>query len=334
MAYISGISYYTPAQVLTNDILKVRYPDGEIDKSEQITGIKKRHIAAADESTSDMATRAAEELFREYDIDKASIDFVIICTQTPDYYLPSTACIVQNALGLSTKTGALDINMGCSGYVYSLGMAKGMVNSGIAKNVLLLTADVFSKFIHPKDKANQVIFGDAATATLVTAQKGIFELNEFVFGTDGSGAENLIIKEGAGKNFNKQYAESFDEYGNVLCDSYLYMNGNNVFSFTIQSVPVLIKEVLEKNKLEFDKVDHFVFHQANNFILEYLRKKIKIPAEKFIRNIEQVGNTTSSTIPIAMKDAMQQELFKTGETVLLAGYGVGFSWAGTTITAC
>ncbi|WP_276134100.1 3-oxoacyl-ACP synthase III family protein [Polluticoccus soli] len=333
MAYISGISYYTPQQILTNDTLKEMYPNGDIDKAEQITGIKKRHIAAKDESTSDLAIRAAEKLFTEYGIDKSAIDFVIVCTQTPDYYLPSTSCIVQNALGLSTTTGALDINMGCSGYVYSLGMAKGMVDSGIAKNVLLLTADIFSRFIHPNDKANQVIFGDAASATLVTTASGAFKLNGFVFGTDGSGAENLIVKEGAGKHFNKTYTESFDEYGNVLCDSYLYMNGNNVFTFTIQSVPVLIKQVLEKNNLELDNVDHFIFHQANNFILEYLRKKIKIPAEKFIRNIEQLGNTTSSTIPLAFKDAMDQQRFKAGEQILLAGYGVGFSWAGATVTA-
>ncbi|MCD6062770.1 MAG: 3-oxoacyl-ACP synthase [Flavipsychrobacter sp.] len=334
MAYISGISYYTPQQVLTNDTLKEMYPNGEIDKAEQITGIKKRHLAARDESTSDMAVHAAEKLFAEHGIDRSTIDFVIVCTQTPDYYLPSTSCIVQNALGLATTTGALDINMGCSGYVYSLGMAKGMVESGISKNVLLLTADIFSRFIHPKDKANQIIFGDAASATLITALPGGFKLNDFVFGTDGSGAENLIIKEGAGKHFNKTFEERFDEYGNVLSDSYLYMNGNNVFSFTIQSVPVLIKQVLEKNRLELDNVDHFIFHQANNFILEYLRKKIKIPAEKFIRNIEQLGNTTSSTIPLAFKDAIDQQRFKTGEHVLLAGYGVGFSWAGATVTVC
>lgn len=333
MAFISAISYYTPEHRLTNDMLIERYPDGDIVKTEQVTGIKNRYIAAENEFSSDLAVKASEKLFTEYNIDRSTVDFVIVCTQTPDYYLPSTSCIVQNALGLSTKTGALDINMGCSGYVYSLGVAKGMVDTSVAKNLLLITVDIFSKFIHPRDKANQVIFGDAATATLVTAGKGLFQLNDFVFGTDGSGAGNLIIKEGAGRNFKKTFEERTDEYGNVLCDSYLYMNGNNVFSFTIQSVPVLVRDVIEKNGTSLDEVDHFIFHQANNFILEYLRKKIKIPAEKFIRNIEGVGNTTSSTIPLAFKDAMNAGAFKTGQKVLLVGYGVGFSWAGAIVTA-
>ena len=333
MAYISGISYYTPAHSLTNEMLKNKYPQWDVKKFEQMTGIKNRFISAPDEFTSDMAIKASNSLFQEFNIDKNTIDFIILCTQTPDYTLPSTACIVQDALGLPTTTGALDVNLGCSGYVYCLALAKGLIDTGICEKILLITSEVYSKYIHPNDKTNQSIFGDAATASLITKAKGMFQLNEFVFGTDGSGANNLIVKEGAGRSLKRNFVETYDNFGNVLSDSYLYVNGNNIFNFSVNAVPKLVNQVIEKNRLKFEDVNYFLFHQANSFILEHVRKKMNIPVEKFIKSIEKFGNTTSSTIPIAFKEYQMDHTFTMGDKILLSGYGVGYSWSGCVIEA-
>lgn len=326
-AYIHSISYYLPHDILTNEKINKDFPEWDIEKISSKTGINYRHISAPDEFASDMAFSAAEKLFHEHSIDRNEIDFLLLCTQSPDYFLPTTACILQDKLKLKTTVGALDFNLGCSGYVYGLSLAKGLIVSGLAKNVLLITSETYSKFIHPKDKSNKTIFGDAASATLVSSERGLFEIGDFVFGTDGSGAENLIVKNGGLRNLIKQNADIVDEYGNVRNDNNLFMNGSEIFNFTSEAVPLLIESILKKIKLDLKAIDLFIFHQANRYMLNHLRKKIGIPEEKFHISMEHCGNTVSSTIPIAMYEAIASKKVKKNDKILLAGFGVGYSWA-------
>ena len=314
-ATIEAISYYLPEKTLNNHDLSAEFPEWSVEKITDKIGIENRHIAAENETSVDLAFKAAEQLFTENNIDKSAINYVILCTQSPDYFLPTSACLVHEKLGLPKTAGALDINQGCSGYVYGLSLAKGLVSAGICENVLLITAETYSKFIHKSDKSNRTIFGDGATASLISPN-GSLEVKDFVFGSDGSGAEDLIVKNGAAKN---EITTDKDHDP----DNHLYMNGSNVFNFTLKNVPVLVKSVLKKNELEKDAIDHFIFHQANSFMLDTMRRVCKIDKEKFHNDMKQTGNTVSSTIPIVLKG----KSFATGDKVLLAGFGVGYSWA-------
>lgn len=323
MAYIKAISYYLPENIVTNEQLVAEFPEWTVEKIVEKVGVKQRHIAA-EETISAMAVKASEKLFTENpEIDRKSIDFVLVCTQSPDYFLPSTACLVQDRLGLSTRCGAFDFNLGCSGYEYGLAVAKGLIESGIAKNVLFITSEAYNKHLHPRDKGNRTIFGDAATATLIS-NEGFAKIGDFVLGTDGSGAENLIVKTGGMAHPEKSGDLVFDEDGNPRSSDYLYMNGGEIFSFTLLTVPKMVKQTLEKNNLTKDDIDLYVFHQANKFMLNHLRKKLKIEDDRFFINMEDIGNTVSSTVPIALCDAKKAGLLH--GNILIAGFGVGLSW--------
>ncbi|MFC2081220.1 3-oxoacyl-ACP synthase III family protein [Bacteroidota bacterium] len=329
--YINGISYYLPEEVLTNEDISREHPEWEADKISQKTGIHKRFIAAEDEYASDMAVSAANKLFKEYDINPETIDFLLYCTQSPDYFLPTSACVLQQKLSLPTTIGAFDINLGCSGWVYGLSVAKGFINAGMAKNILLITSETYSKFIHPKDKSNKTIFGDAAAATLITGRPGIWEIGEFAFGTDGSGAGNLIVKNGGLRFRDEEGRDILNEDNSfVRNDDNLYMNGGEIFSFTSKAVPVLIDEVLKRNNLNKFDIDAYVMHQANKYMLEFIRRKMKIDPRNFIYYLEDVGNTVSNTIPIALKERCMDS---NQRNLLLAGFGVGYSWSGCTLKA-
>jgi 3-oxoacyl-[acyl-carrier-protein] synthase III len=330
-AKIKAVSYYLPANILGNKELNELFPEWSVDKISSKTGIYQRHIAADDEFSSDMAIKAANKLFAEHDVSPASIDFILLCTQSPDYFLPTTACLVQNQLGIPTTAGALDFNLGCSGYIYGLSLAKGLVMGGIARNILLITAETYSKFIHPRDKSNRTIFGDGASATLICADDGFGTIENFDLGTDGRGGQNLIVRNG-GLRFPAAKAQSHDvvdSYGNVSNDSNLYMNGPEIFNFTSESVPGLIRNVLSKNKLADSNVDLYILHQANRYMLNHLRKKMNIAEEQFYYFIETCGNTVSATIPIALYEAKKGGRVK--GNVVLAGFGVGYSWGGCVI---
>ena len=328
--YIKAISYYLPEQVVTNEDLVKEFPEWTVDKVAGKVGVHQRHVASADETASDMATMASEKLFAEHGIDRSTIDFILLCTQSPDYFLPTSACLIQNRLGLSTSCGALDFNLGCSGFVYGLSLAKGLIAGGIAKNVLLLTAETYSKHIHPKDKGNRTIFGDASAATLISTD-GFASIEDFCLGTDGRGAENLIVRKGAMRQPNSLGDLAYDESGNLTSSDYLFMNGGEIFNFTSEAVPVLVDQVLEKNKLSKDDIQLYVFHQANKYMMNYLRKLIEIESDKFYFFLENVGNTVSSTIPIALYEAQKEG--KLAGNVLIAGFGVGYSW-GATVLKC
>ena len=325
-AYIKTIAYALPAKVVTNDDLVQDFPEWTAEKVVDKLGVKQRHVVSETETAADLATQAAENLFKENpNIQRDAIDFVLLCTQSPDYFLPTSACIIQHRLGLPTNIGALDFNLGCSGFVYGLSLAKGLVLGGIAKNVLLLTSETYNKHLHPKDKSNRTIFGDAAAACLVS-NEGWAEIGNFSLGTDGSGAENLMVKTGGMRYKEKVNDLTFDENENPASSDYLYMNGSEILSFTLEAVPLLVADTLQKNSMQQADIDLFVFHQANKYILNFLRKKIKIEEEKFYYYIEKVGNTVSSTIPIALYEAKKEN--KLTGNILLAGFGVGYSWGG------
>lgn len=326
--YIKAISYYLPKKILTNDDLVSEFPEWSTEKVLGKIGVKQRHIAEKNETASDMGFKVAEKLFLEYKIDRSTIDYILLCTQSPDYFLPTSACILQNRLKLSTSCGALDFNLGCSGFVYGLSLAKGLISAKIAKNVLLITAETYSKIIHPKDKSNRTIFGDASAATLISTT-GFASIEDFSLGTDGRGADNLILKNGGFRNQNANSELTIDNLGNSFSSDYLFMNGGEIFNFTAEAVPILVEQVLNKNNTSKNNIQLYVFHQANKYMMNYLRKIIDIESEKFFFCIENTGNTVSSTIPIALYEAYKEGRIKKKSNVLIVGFGVGYSWGGT-----
>lgn len=327
-AYIKDIAYYLPQRVVTNEELVEEFPEWSVEKIAEKVGVLERHVAAEDETATDLAIKAAESLFIRGNVNKEDIDFILFCTQSPDYKLPSSSCIIQDRLGIKTTSGAFDFNLGCSGYEYGLAVAKGLVVGGIAKNVLLLTGETYNKYLHSRDKGNRTIFGDGASATVISTN-GFAEIGEFSLGTDGSGAKDLIVKSSGAKYTEKIGDLHFDEGGNPISSDHLFMDGQDIFMFTLVKVPKMVKDVLAKNNLHKEDISLFVFHQANKYMLEHLRKKLKIEENQFFMNLAMVGNTVSSTIPIALCDAREQG--KLNGNVLLAGFGVGLSWGATVI---
>ena len=331
-AYINYISSYLPKNIRTNEDIANRHPEWSVEKISLKVGIEQRHLAGEDETAGDMAFLAAEKLINDNKINREDIDYIILCTQSPDYMLPSTACILQHRLGLPKHCGAFDFNLGCSGYVYGIGIAKGFILSGQAKRVLLLTAETYNKYISDEDKGNKTIFGDGATATLVTAESidGAlnYEIGNFTYGTDGSGAESLIVRNGASRHPIRDGNNEYDEEGNFLRnDNHIYMDGKAIFNFTAFEVPKLVKENLISNGMAKNEIDLFLFHQANAYMLDTVRKRCGIDATKFFVDIKTVGNTVSNSIPIAMVRANEQGVLKEANHILISGFGVGLSMA-------
>lgn len=331
-AGIAAIAGFLPDERLTNERLVEEFGTWTPEKIYHKTGITERRIAGK-ELVSDLAVGAAEALFSKCDIAREDIDILILCTETPDYLMPATACIVHDRLGLRNNSGAFDYNLGCSGYVYGLALAKSLILGNVARNVLLLTADVLTRFINPGDKSTRTIFGDAATATLVRDTEDHGDIGDFVMGTDGSGSQNLIIPAGgmAMPRSEETAQERKNRFGNIRSKDNFYMNGPEVLQFSMREVPLAVKAVLEKNSLGMDDIDLFVFHQATRLMLEHLRVEMNIPEPKFYMNMEKLGNTVSSTIPLALEQAEREGRIKKGDRVLLAGFGVGYSWSATVL---
>ncbi len=334
-ARIEDFACYLPDQTLDNAELAALYPDWPANKIYDKTGILTRHIAALDQTAADLAFEAAQRLFAQGKVTAQQVDFIIFCTQAPDYVLPTSACLLQERLGIGRASGALDINLGCSGYVYGLSLAKGLIETGAARCVLLLTGDTYSKYIHPLDKSVRTLFGDGAAATaIVASDAATAQIGAFEFGTDGRGAANLIVEAGL---FRKpadanSKIERVDQSGNTRSAESLYMNGAEVLTFSLREVPKAVENVLAKAGCTRDAIDYFVFHQANKFMLETLRKKLNIPVEKMPILVETCGNTVSSSIPMALAQMRAQNQLKSGAKLLLMGFGVGYSWAGCVVT--
>ncbi len=326
------IAYYLPEKVISNIELAALYEGWSEEKILSKTGISSRHVVDENETALDLAEKASKKLFEEYQILPNQIDFIILCTQSPDYKLPTSACILQNRLGIPTSVGALDYNLGCSGFIYGLTLAKGLILSGTARNILLVTAETYSKYIHSHDKSVRTIFGDGAAAALID-EATVDGIGAFTLGTDGSGYEHLIVPTGGAKaTVVHNAAEEVDKSENIRTQNNLFMSGLDIFNFTLQIIPTTMEEVLAKNNLTQDDVDLFVFHQANKFMLDTIRKTNLIPRKKFYVNMEDIGNTVSASIPIALKRAEADGVLREGMRVMVVGFGVGLSWGATILT--
>jgi len=302
------IAYYLPEGILGNKDLVRMYPEWTEEKVYSKTGISSRHVVGAEETALDLAEHAVRRLFEAKNMGGDCVDYLLLCTQSGEYRLPSSACLLQKRLGLANSIGAISFDHGCSGYIYGLSLAKGLVSGGMAKNVLLVTSETYTKYISPDDKSTRSIFGDGAAATLID-EVAAAKIGAFSFGTDGSGAEKLIVRDGT-----------------------LFMDGPDIFNFTLDVVPKTMEDVLAKNNLTRDDIDLFVFHQANKFMLDTIRKVNGLPRDKFYVNLETTGNTVSSTIPIALKQLEDAGKLKPGMKIMLMGFGVGLSWGATIIT--
>ncbi len=322
-AEIGPIAVHLPERCETNHDLQNEHPDWNVAEIEDKTGIRSRWIARPEETASDLAVQAAEKLFREHSVDRDSIDFVLLCTQTPDYPLPTTACLIQHRLGLRISCGALDFNLGCSGFVYGLAMAEGLIQSGAAKKVLLITAETYSKYIDKDDRSLRTIFGDAAAATLVQAVDKR-SLSAFQFGTDGSGADTLLVADGG----SRCEADAIKPRNRKRWKSRLYMDGPSLINFTVVAVPKLIDEILQLAGLEFSQIDQFLLHQATRKMLEQLQARLELDDSRLPIRLSDCGNTVSSTLPILIDDLRREGKLKPGSNNLLIGFGVGWSWAG------
>ncbi|PYS31265.1 MAG: 3-oxoacyl-ACP synthase [Acidobacteria bacterium] len=333
-AAIKAVTSFLPAGELTNDQLAEEFGMWHGNQIFEKTGVAVRHVSARDECASDLAVAAANKLFESGVCASEEIDFLVLVTQMPDYFMPTTACLVQNRLGLRTTCGAIDINLGCSGFIYGLAVAKSLVEAAVASTVLLITSDTYTKWINPKDRSTRTLFGDGAAATLVSGVESESDLiGPFVLGSDGRGVKDIVVPAGG---FRRPVTPETsipreDETGSWRSEENLFMNGGEVLAFTIRTVPPVIDELLRKSGLTLDDVELVIPHQANKFMLERLRAKLKVPSEKYWIDMKESGNTVSATIPIAIESARNQGRLKSGDRALVAGFGVGYSWGAAMI---
>lgn len=334
-AAIKAIEYHLPPDVLTNTTLAPLFPGRTPEELAEKTGVWERRVASPDQCSSDIGVAAAQKLFSSSGYAPEDFDFILFCTQTPDYFFPATACLVQSRLGIPTHAGAFDFNLGCSGYIYGLGLAKGLIETGQARRVLFITSDTVCRYVNPSDRAARILFGDAATATAIEASESDEspELGPFIYGTDGGGADHLISYEGAFRHFAQLDKEGRNTTAACGPDErpVVRMNGNKIVDFSLRTVPPLIRQLLERAQIPMADVDLFVFHQASKYILELLRNTLKISEDKYFVSMSHSGNTVASTIPIALKQAACAGRLFPGARVVLAGFGVGLSWGGAVI---
>lgn len=290
------------------------------------TGIHQRHIAPPGITTSDLCKAAAEKIISELNWNKDGIDLLVFVSQSPDHFLPASSVILQNKLGLSKTTAAFDINLGCSGYVYGLSVVSSMMATGGFRKALLLAGDISTHAITPEDKSTWPLFGDAGTATAIEfdLQKKIF----FNLQSDGSGYEAIIIPDGGLRNpiSEKTYVKEEKEKGIMRHRRNLWLNGLDVFNFSVREAPPNISAVVEFAGMKTDDVDFFILHQANRLMNETIRKKLKIPIEKVPYSLDDFGNTSSASIPLTIATRLKENI-RSPKKIVLSGFGVGLSWA-------
>lgn len=295
------------------------------------SGVKNRHLASDDETPSDLAFLAAESLFLQHEDERDNINALIFCTEGLDYKAPASACILHKRLRLKASCLALDIPAGCTGFVNGLLVAKSLIGQNGINNVLLLTAEIPTRVIDSKDLHLRMLFGDGACAALITTSRKE-KIGNFIFGTDGTGAEFLWVERSGFRNpADSAWLEQNRDDPKQMKLGKMIMDGEEMLHFSLTHVPKLVKETLMKNQVTEDDIDLFIFHQASDIILRSLRRKCRIPEEKFFLCLENTGNTVSSTIPLALNDAQKKGILKSGNKVMLVSFGVGLSWAATIV---
>jgi len=320
---IAGVVSCVPPRIIDNDYFTERFGDKVADVV-KMTGVKSRHWVENGVTTSDLCARAAETLFEHLQWDRSSIDALIFVSQTPDYRLPATACLLQDRLGLRPGIIGIDVSLGCSGYIHALWLASMMIGTGAAKRVLLAVGDTSSIMNDPNDRSTALLFGDAGTATAVEASEETADAT-FILGTDGSGGESLIVPKGGFRS-----CAGHPKFADFPSDI-LYMDGGEVFNFTLKAVPTLINETIMASGIAPEDYDLFLLHQANTFMIKHLAKKAKLPADKVPINIDRFGNTSSATLPLLMTDLAADTLKERRCRIGLFGFGVGWSWGGASL---
>ena len=311
---IKKIEYYLPSVIENGQDLLNDNPDWRIEDIQSKTGICQRHIAK-EEDMIEMARLATEKLF-DKDLDRDGVDLLILVTQSPAYPLPPSACILHEKLKLKNSCMAFDVNLGCSGFVYALALCSSLIESGIASSGIVVCSDTYTQYIDASDRTCRPIFSDGAAATLIT-QSSDENIGPFELGTDGSGAEHLIVKP------------NIDDTGPP---EKLYMNGSQVFMFTMNRVPKCVEALIKSSAISLNDIDVFVFHQASKLVIENLVRRLELDEEKVFVNYKNVGNTVSASIPIALKQAYDEKKLHKGDKVMLVGFGVGLSWGSCLMT--
>jgi 3-oxoacyl-[acyl-carrier-protein] synthase-3 len=325
---VSKIEFYLPQTILTTEELSEQF-NRDFQLTLKNTGIRKRHIRKLNQIGSDLGFEAAKKLLDNFPKYYSKIDFVIFCTEGLDYKAPTTSSTLHHRLGLKEECGCIDMPMGCAGYIYGLSLADSVIKSENATCVLFIAADIPTSVIHSGDFDMRVLFGDAGTATIIE-KKETGGFGKFVFGNDGSGAKNLLVERGSTRSpIDIDYINEHAEEPENLAHGRMYMNGLEITRFSLAKVPDLLNKILQKNNILFDEIDLFVFHQASSIILNALKRKCKIPDSKFYVFLEEVGNTVSCSIPIALYHAELEGKLVRGNRVMLIGFGVGYSWGGT-----
>jgi 3-oxoacyl-[acyl-carrier-protein] synthase III len=314
---ISDIQYYLPSRLLSNEELVSDNPDWRMDDIEKKTGIKNRYICEDSQTSKDIALLACEKLFKN-NIKRSEIDFLIVVTESPEYIAPAMSCDLQNILNLKTSVAAFDINLGCSGFVYGLMIADSILRANSYNNGILVCVDTYSKYISPNDRTCRPLFSDAASATLITSSRNK-SVGPFELGTDGTGYQDLIVQNSGTKKHTN------------IERNLLHMDGGAVFMFTMRTVPNVVNNLLKKEKYKIDDIDLFVFHQASKLVIDNIKRLLKLPEEKVYENYQLVGNTVSSSIPIALAQAKDDNRLKKGSITMIVGFGVGLSWGATLI---
>lgn len=319
-ARVAGVVACVPPHRVTNDIFIDRFGDGVAEVT-KMTGVRERHWVEKGTTTSDLCNAAGHKLLDGLGWSPESVDALIFISQTPDYRLPATAISLQERMGLRPGIIAFDVNLGCSAYPYGLWLAMMMISSGAARRVLLAVGDTSSQVVDPNDRATALLFGDAGT---VTALESSDENSSaaFILGSDGRGACNLIIPQGAFRTSNHTTPNDPEK---------LFMDGGEIFSFTLKAVPTLVADTLSLSRTSIDDYDGFLFHQANSFMIKHLTKKSKLPSNKVPTNIERYGNTSSATIPLLIADNLAPDLRNKTLRLALFGFGVGYSWASASL---
>lgn len=346
LVYLNAISYYLPEKSIDNDEIIRDFFDFGGKSSVDITpdtifgqcGIKTRFTAYPEDTAKDLGNRAAERLFKEWHVDRSTIDYLIFVSDALEHKGPSTSSIMQHDLGLEQTTATLDVLQGCTGWVYGLSLATALIHAGMAKKVLVVTADLPTRVIHPEDLELRSIFSDGAAASLISDEmidSGInHSIGDFVFGTDGRGSQNLWVERSATRDpADEVWLKQYRHVPSQLLGGRLRMDSPKIFLFAVRRVPQLIKAILQKHQMEIDQIDLFIFHQANGTMLEFLRKRMKIPKEKFVISLEHIGNTVSATIPIALREELDKREIGKGQKILVAGFGIGYSWGATILTS-
>jgi 3-oxoacyl-[acyl-carrier-protein] synthase-3 len=324
---IKSIEYYLPEKVITNADLQTMHPNWDVQKVGEKSGVFKRHIAAADETAFDLACQAVEKLLSSGQISKEEIQGIIFCTQSPDYIMPSNSFLLHKHFGFTSNVWTFDYSLACSAFVFGLSISRGMLETKMAKNILLITADTYSKYINRKDRSTSVLFGDGAAACIVSKsdEKGIIDIE---LASSGNEYDTFYIPSGGARIPKDDSTKeiSVDHSGNERTMEEIYMNGFAVWKFISRTVPEQINALLSRNNLSVDDIDFFGFHQASKLTLDSLIKALKIDGDKVYMNLGKIGNTVSASIPIVLKDAESEGKLKRGDTVLLSGFGVGLSW--------